>query len=117
MKKRVGPSPLAPMRGVITQPSLANQRYAWINRVTLLVDTVMTLHVRLLTRVLHFRLTAWKPVGATAREESLHVISRRVTIGVMPSRICDHTTLWKRTWGRNGDSDSEDKPTSTGLPL
>ena len=45
MAKCVGTSTLVPLRGTIAEPSFANQRYVWINRVTRLVDTEMMLHV------------------------------------------------------------------------
>ena len=53
-----GLRPLPPLRGAITTPSSANQRYVRTNRVPRLVDAAMMLHVGLLTRVLHVRLTA-----------------------------------------------------------
>ena len=93
MLKCMGPRPLAPLRGTITEPSFANQRYVWINRVTRLVDTVMILYVRSLTRIMYFRLATYEDSG-----ESSQVLCRRMAIGVISSLSCDHATTQEQTW-------------------
>ena len=62
---------------------VANQRCVRMNRVTRLVDAVIMLHVRLLTRVLHFRLTVRESAVAKPAKND-----RRSFLGEWPLVWC-----------------------------
>ena len=56
-------------------------------------------------------------IGGKAREESSQVVSVRVGIGVMSSRICDDNISQEWTWGSDGDSGDTHVPYGLTLDL
>ena len=66
------------LTNAMTGLPFANQRCVWLILVARLVDTLMILYVRSLTRLLHFRATECESVsGDTAEEKKDHCTSVR----------------------------------------
>ena len=95
----MGPRPLPPLRGAIAEPSFANQRCVldescnsngWCsdNITCSFADTSVALQT-----------DSTGVSGGKAREEWSQVVSDRVSISAVSSRICDQTTPQDREWG------------------